>query len=81
MRRRVPTYPRDAVLTIEEVAPPSDGLLSVKDAAKWLSVSPGTLRKLGLRRITIGRCVRYDVRDLRAFADLSGTRPPMRKIG
>lgn len=49
------------------------GLLTVQEAAEWLRVSLRTLAKLPIRRVKIGRCTRYDPRDLQAYADLNGT--------
>ena len=37
------------------------------------------LSKLDIRRVKIGKSVRYNVRDLQAFADLHGDRPPVRQ--
>jgi hypothetical protein len=55
------------------------GLLTAKQAAAWLAVSERTLRALQLRKVHVGkRAIRYDVRDLQQYADLNGTRPPMR---
>ena len=50
------------------------GLLTTDEAAQWLRVSPRTVKSLPLRRVLIGRSVRYDVKDLQAFADLNGDR-------
>ncbi len=49
------------------------GLLSATDAAKWLLVSPKTLfnlRQRGLLSATkIGKLTRFDLAELRRFAD------------
>jgi len=50
------------------------GLLKPREAAEWLKVSPGLLKKLPIRRVRVGRLVRYDVRDLQQYADLNGDR-------
>lgn len=39
------------------------GLLTTDEAAAWLRVSPRTVKSLPLRRVRIGKLVRYDVRD------------------
>jgi flavin reductase (DIM6/NTAB) family NADH-FMN oxidoreductase RutF len=49
------------------------GLLTPKQAAAWLACSLRTLYNLPIRRVKIGRCTRYDVRDLQLYADLHGT--------
>lgn len=56
----------------------ANGLLTPKQAADWLSVSLRTLYNLPIRRIKLGKCTRYDPQDLQQFADLNGTRPPLR---
>lgn len=56
----------------------ANGLLTPKEAADWLSVSLRTLYNLPIRRIKLGKCTRYDPQDLQQFADLNGTRPPLR---
>jgi hypothetical protein len=42
-------------------------LLSEPDAAAYLSISPGTLRQLGLRRVVLGRRKLYDRAELDAW--------------
>jgi len=49
------------------------GLLTPKQAAKWLACSLRTLYNLPIRRVKVGRLTRYDVRDLQLYADLHGT--------
>jgi len=44
-------------------------LLGEREAAAYLGVSPGTLRKLGLPRRMLGARRLYDVADLDGFAD------------
>lgn len=55
------------------------GLLTTKQAAAWLGISVRKFVTLGIRRILIGRAVRYDVRDLEAWCDVNGSRPPARR--
>lgn len=59
----------------------TNGLLKPRDAAEWLKISLRTLANLDIRRVKIGKCVRYDVRDLQLYADLHGDRPRMRLPG
>lgn len=56
----------------------TQGLLTTKQAAAWLGISVRKFVTLGIRRVQIGRAVRYDPRDLAAFADTHGSRPPVR---
>ena len=56
-----------------------DGLLTAREAARWLRVSLRTLYNLPIRRIKIGRCTRYDPKDLQLYADLHGSQPPLRR--
>lgn len=56
----------------------TNGLLKSSEAAEWLKISLRTLANLDIRRVKIGKCVRYDVRDLQLYADLHGDRPPVR---
>lgn len=53
------------------------GLLTIDEAAAWLHISIRTLAKLPIRRIKIGRCTRYDPRDLQNYADFHGTVPQL----
>lgn len=58
------------------------GLLTADEAARWMGISVRKFRSLDLRRVQIGRCVRYDVRDLQLYADLNGNRTPFnRRLG
>jgi len=50
------------------------GLLTPREAAAWLKVSVRLLAALPIRRVRIGRLVRYDPQDLQLFADLNGDR-------
>lgn len=68
--------PKHAAVTIPQ------GLLTTRQAAEWMGVSPRTFVTLGIRQVRFGqRIVRYDLRDLQQFADLNGDRQPMRKTG
>ena len=69
---------------------PIPGLLTSDEAAQFLAVSPRTLWSLtkngSVSRVRIGKLVRYDPRDLRAFIDNhksggleSAARKPMSK--
>jgi excisionase family DNA binding protein len=55
------------------------GLLRPKDAAQWLAVSPRMLWKLTAGReipcVRIGRSVRYDLADLRAWIEARKMNP------
>ena len=44
-------------------------LMGAKDAARYLGISEGTLRQLGLPRRLLGARRLYDIADLDAFAD------------
>jgi hypothetical protein len=55
------------------------GLLTTKQAAAWLGISVRKFVTLGIRRVLIGRSVRYDPRDLVTYADTHGSRPAMRQ--
>ena len=50
------------------------GLLRPEEAADWLKISKRTLASLDIRRIKIGKSVRYDPIDLQQFADRHGDR-------
>jgi len=67
---------RRAAATAQAQQPPlAPGLLTKEEAAAWLRVSPRALAKLPIRRVRIStRVIRYDVKDLQAFADLNGDR-------
>lgn len=54
------------------------GLLTTKQAAAWLGISVRKFVTLGIRRVRIGRSVRYDPRDLQQYADLHGDRPSLK---
>ena len=49
-----------------------DQLLSVKQVASYLSVSPKTVMRLvarGLRCVRVGRSVRFDAQDVRRWVE------------
>lgn len=69
--RPVVEYSRNAVLDVEQVAA---GLLKPREAAAWLRVSERLLKQLDIRRVRVGRLVRYDPIDLQQFADRHGDR-------
>ena len=54
-------------------------LLTVKEAAKYLSIGERTLRRLPIRKVKIGVSVRYAVSDLDLFIALNATTQPLRK--
>lgn len=54
-------------------------LLTAHQAARYLGISRSTLYATAIRRVRIGRAVRFDVRDLDAFIELHATRPPVRR--
>ena len=60
---------------------PRPGLLTTKEAAASLGISVRKFVALGIRRIQIGRAVRYDPRDLQQFIDLHADRPALRATG
>lgn len=58
------------------------GLLTAEQAAAWLNVSRAHFYKLKLRRVVLGpQVIRYDLRDLQAWADANGDVAPMRSTG
>jgi hypothetical protein len=62
------------------------GLLTTEQAAAWLGVSRAMFFKLQkekpLRRVELTpTTIRYDVRDLRAWADANGNVEPMGRAG
>lgn len=61
----------------------SSGLLTDIEAAAWLGVSRSTFYKLDMRSIEVGgkHCIRYDIKDLQAWADANGNIAPMRRTG
>jgi hypothetical protein len=60
---------------VSDESPTPTGLLTTEEAARWLRICRRTLYTLAIRRVKIGRCTRYDVRDLQTYADLHGTMP------
>jgi hypothetical protein len=50
-------------------------LLSVEDAAAYLSISPNTIRGLDISTRAIGRRVLYDIHDLDRFVDRMTDKP------
>jgi excisionase family DNA binding protein len=62
------------------------GLLTPEQAAEWLGISRAFFFKLvkekPLRRVELtANTIRYDVRDLRAWADANGNVEPMGRAG
>ena len=50
-------------------------LLSIDDAAAYLSISPNTVRNLDIAPRSIGRRKLYDINDLDRFVDRMSDRP------
>lgn len=52
-------------------------LLSEPAAAEYLSLSPTTLRTLGVKVRRVGRRVLYDIKDLDLYVDRMDDQPPV----
>lgn len=58
---------------------PREALLSVREAARMLGMSPGWLYQSGIRCVKLGRRRQYDPADLRAYIDQHKTPGPRRR--